>query len=130
MLERQEKIAFLLIGAVFCVCLISSLICNAVGKAPFAQNFSSSSSDGTLVFFEGVVQKVVAVGSGNSYILKSGSVQIFIPSSASQGITVVPGDTISLYGTVQTWKGQREILVENPGDINVIAGSSVKNLRS
>lgn len=130
MLERQEKIAFLLIGAVLCICTISTLTLNTVGKAPFAQNFSPSSSEGSLVFYEGVVQKITVVGSGNSIILNSGSVQIFIPSSVSQGITIVPGDIISLYGTVQTWKGQREILVEKSDDIIVTARSSVKNLRS
>lgn len=130
MLERQEKIALVLIGVVLCICVISSLVLHTVGKSPFAQNFSQASSEGSLVFYEGIVQKVVVVGSGNSYILHSGSVQVFIPSSASQGITVAPGDTISLYGKVQTWKGQREILVENSGDIIVTAGSSGKNLRS
>lgn len=130
MLERQEKIAFLLIGAVLCICVISALTLNAVGKAPFAQNFSPSSSEGSLVFYEGVVQKVVVVGSGNSLIVYSGPVQIFIPSSVAQGITMAPGDIISLYGTVQTWKGKREILVENHDDITVTAGSSVRNLRS
>ena len=129
MLEKQERTALLILLGVLCACGLSTLILENMGKEPFAQNYSISTPDGTLVHHQGAVQKVIRPGSAGSYILEMGNVQIFIPSSAAEGVQVSEGDQISLYGKVQNWKGKREILVENPRDITVFAASQEKNLR-
>ena len=129
MLENQERTALLILISVLCVCGLSTLVLEDLGKKPFAQNYSSSVPEGHLVYYEGIIQKIVKPDSADVCILEMNAVQVFIPSYSGNKILVNEGDVISLYGKVQTWKGKREIVVEEPNDITVIGVSLGNNLR-
>ncbi|PKL60293.1 MAG: hypothetical protein CVV33_03415 [Methanomicrobiales archaeon HGW-Methanomicrobiales-4] len=127
MLEKQERIAVLILFVVLIACGIGTWIFDGMGKDPFARNYTSESPEGTLVEWQGIVQKVTFTGSGTS-ILTVGGVQVFLSSAV--GITPVKeGDLVSLYGTVQMYKGKREILVSDSADIRINAEFQAKDLR-
>ena len=129
MLEKQERLAVLILVAVLIVCGGVTWVLETMGKEPFSQRYSPDLSDGTLVDWDGVVQKITPVGSGSSLIMDVGGVQVFTSASTgSDSLTI--GDHISLYGEVQTWKGKREIMVSDETDIRIISESQGKNLRS
>ena len=130
MIERQERTALLILLVVLVSCSIFAWVGEGVGKSPFARNYSSQSQEGELVSFQGIVQKVTQTTTGENLILNMGGVTIFIPSPAAGKVEISQGDLIGVYGTVQIWKGKREILVKDPGDLTVLAGSPGKNLRS
>jgi DNA/RNA endonuclease YhcR with UshA esterase domain len=128
MLEKQERIAVLILLVVLITCGIATWILDNMGKEPFAQNYTPQSSEGSLVKFQGIVQKVISAGSGTQ-ILNIGGIQVFLSSAA--GTTLVKeGDLVSLYGKIQNYKGKKEILVSNSADIRVIAESQGRDLRS
>ena len=128
MLEKQERIAVLILLIVLITCGCATWVFDGMGKEPFAENYTPQSSVGSLVVWEGPVQKVISAGSGIQ-ILTIGGVQVFLPS-ASDTTMIKEGDLVSLCGTVQTYKGKREIVVSESTDIRVISESQGKDLRS
>ncbi|HWQ64200.1 MAG TPA: hypothetical protein VN429_07270 [Methanospirillum sp.] len=130
MIERQEQTALLILCLVFLSCAVFTWIGEGVGKGPFAQNYTSQSPEGVLVSHQGIVQKVTATATSGNLILDMGDVSVFISSSAAGMTNVSKGDFIQVYGIVQIWKGKREILVKDSGDITIVAVSQGKNLRS
>jgi len=128
MLEKQERIAVLILFVVLITCGFGTWILDGMGKEPFARNYTPQSPEGSLVEWQGVVQKATSAGSGIS-ILTVGGVQVFL-SSTVEMTQIREGDLVSLYGKVQTYKGKREILVSDPADIRIIAESQGKDLRS
>jgi hypothetical protein len=130
MIERQEQTALLILLVVFVCCAIFTWVGEGVGKSPFAQNYTLQSPEGALVSYQGPVQKITPTTAGGNLILDMGFVVVFIPSPAAGLIEISPGDFIHVYGTVQIWKGKREILVKDPADIIILTGSQGKNLRS
>lgn len=129
MIERQERTALLILFLVFISCALFTWIGDGVGKGPFAQNYTSESPEGSLVSHQGIVQKVTATATGGNLILDMGDVSIFIPSPAAGMANISSGDFIHVYGIVQIWKGKREILVKDSGDISIISVFQGKNLR-
>jgi hypothetical protein len=127
MLEKQERIAVLILLIVLMICGIGTLVLDGMGKVQFAQNYTLQSPEGTLVAWDGIVQKVTLTGSGSGILLVNG-VQVFL-SSTNSGSQVQEGDLVNLYGTVQIYKGKREILVSNPDDFRIITGSQGRDLR-
>ena len=47
-------------------------------------------------------------------------ITIFVPAQVAQELTLQKGDTISVYGIVQTYRGKKEIVVNSIKDIVVI----------
>lgn len=128
MLEKQERIAVLILSVVLITCGVGTWIFDGMGKEPFAINYTPQTSEGSLVAWQGIVQKAISTGSGTR-ILTVGGVQVFLSSAV--GINQVKeGDLVSLLGTVQTYKGKREILVSGSDDIKIISGSQGRDLRS
>lgn len=130
MIERQERTALLILFLVFIACALFTWVGEGVGKGPFAQNYTSESLEGTLVSYQGIVEKVTPTSTGGNLILGMRDVSVFISSPTAGMITVSKGDFIHVYGIVQIWKGKREILVKDSEDITVVAVSQGKNLRS
>nr|WP_319579588.1 hypothetical protein [uncultured Methanospirillum sp.] len=130
MIERQERTALLILLVILISCGIFAWVGEGVGKGPFARNYTSQSQEGELVSFQGIVQTVTHTATGENLILDLGGVTIFIPSPAAGMAEISQGDIIRVYGTVQIWKGKREILVKDPGDLTVLVGPQGKNLRS
>jgi hypothetical protein len=129
MLEKQERLAVLILVAVLAVCAISAFVLETLGKEPFARQYDPGLPDGTLVAWEGIVQKIIRVSQGSSLIMDVSGVQVYVPSPVAPGLPE-ENDRITLYGVIQTWKGKREILVTDGKDIRIVAESQGKNLHS
>ena len=120
MLMRQERIAALLLVGVAVVVIAAYLVLDSVGKQPFARTFTNASADGELVTVEGMVSQATLTRSGGHLVLSLDGVTVFVPAQAAEGLTVHKGDRISVYGTVQTYQGKKEIVVSSGRDIRIV----------
>ncbi|MCU0632394.1 MAG: hypothetical protein MUC66_05395 [Methanolinea sp.] len=116
-LVRQEKIAILILVVVIGVMLISAGILESAGKGIFSRPYGPDCADGELVHHQGVVEQSTLTTTGGHQMLVVSGVRIFIPSSSVQKEWPRVGQSVSLYGTVQTYRGEREILIRSSGDI-------------
>jgi DNA/RNA endonuclease YhcR with UshA esterase domain len=48
------------------------------------------------------------------------NITIFVPAQVAQDRTLLKGDSISLYGVVQTYRGKKEVVVSSGKDITVV----------
>jgi DNA/RNA endonuclease YhcR with UshA esterase domain len=119
MFMRQERVALLLLAGVVVTVLAAHLVLSAVGKQPFAHPFSTTSADGELVLIEGTVDRASVLENGGHLVLQVNNISVFVPSQAAQNLTFHQGDAITAYGTVQTYRGKKEIVVNSPDDIRV-----------
>jgi hypothetical protein len=119
MLDRKERIALGLLIGVALVISAAAFVLESVGKAPFYSQFSNTSQDGALVSLEGPVEKVTWTRDGAHVQLVVRGVNVFVPSAAEFGIAIAEGDNAALYGVVQTYRGEKEVMVESPGDLEV-----------
>ncbi len=120
MFERQERVAvFLLLGVITAV-IFAHLVLGTLGKQPFAHSFTNNSADGELVIVKGTIDRVVYTQTGGHVNLYVNNITIFVPAQVAQELTLRRGDTISLYGVVQTYRGEKEIIVSSKKDITLI----------
>lgn len=120
MLMRQERMAiFLLIGVAVTV-IIAHGVLTTLGKQPFAHPFTNTTSDGELVSLEGTIDQAVITKNGGHVMLHINNLTVFVPAQVAQGITFQKGQRVSLYGTVETYRGEKEIVVGAAGDIRLI----------
>ena len=119
MLDRKERIALALLIGVALMVSAAAFVLESVGKAPFYNQFSDTSQDGALVFLEGPVDKVTWTRDGAHLQLVVRGVNVFVPSAAEYGLDIVEGDNAALYGVVQVYRGEKEVVVESPGDLEV-----------
>src|SRR5208337_2731521 len=110
MFMRQERVALLLLAGVVVTVLAAHLVLSTAGKQPFAHPFTNSSADGELVIIEGKVDRADVLANGGHLILQVNNLTVFIPSQAAQNLSLHDGDVISAYGTVQTYRGKKEIV--------------------
>ena len=52
--------------------------------------------------------------------LSVNNLSIFLPAQVGQAVPLQKGDTISVYGIVQTYRGKKEIVISSKKDIFVI----------
>lgn len=119
MLGRQERIALLLLVGVAVTVVAAHTALSMIGKEPFAHPFTKNSPDGELVTVEGTIAKAALIENGGHLSLVVNNTSIFIPASAAQGIVVHKGDTIVAYGIVQTYRGEKEIVISSAEDIHI-----------
>jgi DNA/RNA endonuclease YhcR with UshA esterase domain len=119
MFMRQERVALLLLAGVAVTVLAAHLILITVGNQPFAHRFTSMTADGELVLIEGTVDRATVLENGGHLVLEVNNTSVFIPSQAAQDLALHEGDMISAYGTVQTYRGKKEIVVNSRNDIQV-----------
>jgi DNA/RNA endonuclease YhcR with UshA esterase domain len=120
MLERQERVAIVLLLGVVIIVITAHLIIGLFGKQPFARPFTNNSTDGELVIVTGTIDQLVITQNGGHMNLYTDSVTIFVPAQVAQELTLQRGDMISVYGIVQTYRGKKEIVVSSVSDISVI----------
>ena len=120
MFMRQERIALILLVSVAVIVIAAHLALSVVGKQPFAHPFTNASADGELVLIEGTVDRASVLENGGHLVLRVNNLSVFIPSQAAQNLTLHNGDIISVYGTVQTYRGNKEIVVNSRDDIRVV----------
>lgn len=119
-LEWQERTAFLLLVAVCLVVAGAHLVLTGIGKAAFASPYSPESREGSLVSLEGTVDRVTVTQSGGHLMLRVDGIPIFIPATARGELTILEGDRVAVLGTVQTYMGEKEIVVQGRDDIRVL----------
>jgi len=117
---KQERIALFLLCGVGITVFCASIIMEGIGKEPFTEGYSDQSNEGTLVAYEGRVDDIATTKTGGHLTMNVSGVKVFVPAAAAQGLKIFKGDRIRIYGTVQKYLGEREILVSSAGDIRII----------
>lgn len=117
MLGKEEKIALLLLIGITVVTMVSYSVLESVGKGPFATRYEETAHEGALVSLQGDIEEVNILENGGHIILTISGTRVFIPATVASGYSFRKGDPISLYGTVQTYRGDKEIVVGGAGDI-------------
>lgn len=120
MFERQERIALLLLVGVAITVIVAHFVLAGLGKQPFARPFTNTSSDGELVVVEGQIDQIALTKSGGHMTLSVNNLSIFLPAQVGQGDSLQKGDTISVYGIVQTYRGKKEIVVSGAEDVRIL----------
>jgi len=116
-LVHQEKVALALFLTVLVAVVIGATILESAGKGMFARPYSPDSRDGDLVSFQGTVEDVRTTASGGHQLLRVSGVRIFVPSSSVREGWPRPGEKVSILGIVQTYRGDKEILVQSATDL-------------
>ncbi|MDD1654501.1 MAG: hypothetical protein LUO91_02190, partial [Methanomicrobiales archaeon] len=120
MLEWQERTALLLLVAVCLIVAGAHLVLTGIGKAAFASPFSPESPDGALVSLQGTVERVTVTETGGHMILRVDGIPVFVPASSRGERIILEGDRVAVLGTVQTYRGEKEIVVQGRDDIRVL----------
>ena len=98
-----------------------------MGKQPFAQPFTNNSADGELVFFGGTIDQMIITKNGGHMNLYIDAITIFVPAQIAQELTLQKGDSITVFGVVQTYRGKKEIVISSGKDISVIPVYTANN---
>jgi hypothetical protein len=120
MFERQERVAVLLLLGVMIAVITAHLILGTLGKQSFARPFTNTSADGELVFARGTIEQITITQTGGHMNLYMNNITVFVPAQVAQELTIRKGDTISLYGVVQTYRGKKEIVISSGKDITLV----------
>ncbi len=120
MVERQERVAILLLVGVAGAVIIAHAVLAGLGKQPFARPFTTSSPDGELVVVEGQIDQITLTKNGGHMTVQMNNTSIFLPVQVVQAVSLQKGDRIVVYGIVQTYRGKKEIVVNSADDIRII----------
>jgi len=115
--SRQERRALAALAVVTVVVLAVHLAFEAAGPAVFAVAFTPETEDGAMAIHRGVVEDVRWTGTGGHLLMTVGGVQVFVPASVAPASAPAVGEVVQVTGTVQTYRGEKEIVVRDPGDI-------------
>ena len=119
MLLRQERIALGLLCAVTVVVLLSTVLLGGLDRSALAQEFREDSPDGILARIDGEVHDLQPTRTGGHLTARVEDVRIFIPATVAGKIALRQGDLVSITGIVQTYQGEKEIVVQSDEDITV-----------
>ena len=120
MFGRQERIAFLLLIAVALVVIASHLVLDTLGKRPFTSPFTTTSADGELVYFSGTIDRLSLTKSGGHLIIDVNNISVFIQNQIASNLTLRKGENVTIIGMVQTYRGNKEIIIQSASDISTI----------
>jgi hypothetical protein len=123
MLLRQERLAFCLLVAVAVGITIGSLILSGIDKGALAQEFEKNKTDGTLVWIEGTIDELTWTKTGGHLSARIAGIPVFVPAGVAENLDLNVGDRILVYGIVQTYRGEKEIVVQDSGDIEVLGAT-------
>ena len=116
-LERPERLALTLLGTVLAVVLAGHLVLTSLGNAPLATPYGDGSREGDLVVVQGVVGSITPTSTGGHLLVTVNGTRVFIPSPASQAISLRVNESVRIYGIVQVFQGRREIAVRDASDV-------------
>lgn len=120
MLGRQERTAILLLIGAAVIVIAAHGILTSVGKQPFAHPFTNATADGELVFIEGMIDQTSLTKNGGHVTLRIRNLTVFVPAQIARDLAFQKGQRVSLYGTVETYRGEKEIVVNSAGDIRFL----------
>jgi hypothetical protein len=119
MFGRQERLALFLLAIVACTVIASYLVLDHLGKRPFAAPYSDDSDDGDLVIVSGSVDRISLTQNGGHLLIELDNHPIFIPNQIAAGLSLSKGTKVTVIGTVQTFRGKKEITVQSASDITI-----------
>jgi DNA/RNA endonuclease YhcR with UshA esterase domain len=119
MLLRQERIAFGLLCVVTGVIMVSAVALGGIDKTSLAQEFRDDTPDGVLARVTGEIRDLEQTRTGGHLTARVENVRIFIPSTVADGTALAEGDLVCITGTVGTYQGKKEIVVQSHEDITV-----------
>lgn len=102
--------------AVFLLVAGGAALLEYLGPGAFAAPFSPDLPDGALAVARGTVEEVVEADGGH-LVCRVGRVRVFVPASAVPDPPPRLGEALTCYGTVSTYRGERELAVRGAGDI-------------
>lgn len=120
MFEHQERVAILLLIGVAVTVIAAHLVLASVGKQPFSVPYTNQSADGELVIFSGCIDQVTVTKTGGHLLLYVDNVTVFVPGPVAGDRSFEKGTNLTLYGTVQTFHGTKELVVNSAGDIRFL----------
>ncbi len=120
MMQKEEKTVVVLL-----VVAVLSLIIAYFGFVPQINAYSPDSKIDERVYAEGTILSKQMTGTGDNLILKLSNLNanVFIPKNNGAGEVnnaVKTGDSVRVTGKVSIYRDEREIVVENPGDVVLI----------
>jgi tRNA(Ile2) C34 agmatinyltransferase TiaS len=123
MLIHQERIGLLILGGVICACIISGIFLDD-HRDLFFTPYQHTLPNGTAIVITAIVETVSITSTGEHLIVRlkdesanSIPLQLFIPNSVARQINIKPGDRITAYGSLTTYKSQREIIISSTRDL-------------
>jgi DNA/RNA endonuclease YhcR with UshA esterase domain len=121
MFEHQERTAFLILIGVAVAVIAGHLVLGSLGKQPFARTFTNNSADGELVAIDGTVGQI-SILTGGHMAVQLENLSVFIPAQVAEGLRIQKGDSIRVYGIVQTYHGKKEVILGSKDDIRIVTG--------
>jgi len=119
MLLRQERIAFGLLCVVTGIIIVSTVVLGGIDKMSMAQEFRDETPDGVLARVTGEIRDLQQTRTGGHLTARVENVRIFIPSTVVDSVGLAEGDIVCITGTVGTYQGEKEIVVQSHKDITV-----------
>ena len=120
MLVRQERIAFLLLCFVSVSIIATTFILSGIDKSILASDYTPRSDEGSLVHLEGEIKEVHTTKTGGHILATINGTAVFIPATIAGEVVLLEGDYVSLYGLVQTYQGEREVVLNSLSDITIL----------
>ena len=120
MFGHQERVAILLLIGVALAVIAAHIVLVQIGKTPFASAYTDQSADGTLVCLSGTLDQATVLKNGGHVLLTVKNVTVFIPVTVAGDRSFVKGTNITVFGTVQTYQGKKEIMVSAVEDLRTI----------
>jgi DNA/RNA endonuclease YhcR with UshA esterase domain len=117
MLLRQERLAFVLLVIVAVGIILGSVVLAGIDKGTLAKDFSPMQPEGSLVRIDGIVEELHWTQTGGHLTATVAGTQVFIPAAVAKKITLRKGDHVLIYGIIQTYRGEKEVVVQNAGDV-------------
>ncbi|MDT8356877.1 MAG: hypothetical protein RQ758_00055 [Methanomicrobiaceae archaeon] len=118
-MEPQERTAIILLASILVAIACAHLLIESQGREAFARPYSPESSEGELVSIEGLVEERHTTASGGHLLLRVRGVRVFVPATALPDQIPSRGDAVLAIGTVQTFRGEREVVVERASDLSI-----------
>ncbi len=119
MLLRQERIAFGLLCAVTVIIMICTVVLGGLDRSALAQEFRENTPDGVLAQIDGEIRDLRPTRTGGHLTAQIDDVRIFIPAPVAGNAALAEGDLVCVIGIVQTYQGEKEIVVQSDRDITV-----------
>jgi len=129
MLVYQERIGLLILAGVICACIISGILLDD-NRDLFFTPYQDTLPDGTAIVITATVGTVSKTSTGEHLIVtlkdefeNSIPLQIFIPNSVARQINIFSGDRITAYGSLTTYRNQREIIISSIRSLSITHGT-------
>lgn len=119
MLLRQERIAFGLLCVVALAILGATVVLGGIDRASLARDFNNDVPDGILARAEGVIDDLQPTRTGGHLMVRVENIRVFIPAPFAKDVELARGDRVCITGTVRTYQGEKEIVVQSREDIMV-----------